>query len=38
MVYFLLVLGRLFVVVVSSFTLAANGLQLPEGGDFEALP
>jgi hypothetical protein len=27
MVYFLLVLGRLFVVVVSSFTLAANALQ-----------
>jgi hypothetical protein len=37
MVYFFLVFSRLFVVVVSSFTLAANVLQLPEGGDFGAL-
>ena len=31
-----LVFSRLFVVVRSSFTLAANGLQLQEVGDFEA--
>ena len=37
MVYFFSVLSRLFVVVVSSFTLAANGLQLGEVADLEAL-
>jgi hypothetical protein len=31
---FFSVFSRLFVVVVSSFTLAANGFGLGEGGDF----
>ena len=35
MVYFFLFFSRLFVVVGSSFTLAANGLGLAEVGDFE---